>query len=95
MYACMCMYIHIHACMHMYVMYECVYGVIIISFADPNMSGGHSYTHELLEHENNQLVDQLSDKVAALKSVSTTVLLWQACSLGHFYTMLYCLDHHL
>ena len=41
------------------------------SSSNTNMSGGHSYTHEMLEHENDQLVNTLSDKVATLKSVST------------------------
>ena len=44
--------------------------VCCLSCTDPSMSGGHSYTHEMLEHENDQLVNTLSDKVSALKSVS-------------------------
>lgn len=34
------------------------------------MSGGHSFTHEMIENENDHLVNALSEKVAALKSVS-------------------------
>lgn len=49
---------------YIYMLYLCT---------DPSMSGGHSYTHEMLEQENDQLVNTLSDKVAALKSVSSYI----------------------
>ena len=51
-------------------MTTCIVNSVPLSCTDPSMSGGHSYTHEMLEHENDQLVNTLSDKVSALKSVS-------------------------
>ncbi|XP_065901903.1 BET1 homolog [Dysidea avara] len=37
------------------------------------MSGGHSFTHEMIENENDHLVNALSGKVAALKSLSIDI----------------------
>jgi len=54
----------------LYTWLSCVFAALSESSSRGGMSGGHSFTQEMLENENDHLVSALSDKVAALKSVS-------------------------